>query len=81
MKIIEDENGTGVTIIMDQSKKSETLFYAMGISLVLKGALADGFTQVFVNTKPDREGNDRVLLSFRKPQPKPEEGQQGGHNG
>ncbi|MBX3724228.1 MAG: hypothetical protein KF713_20440 [Turneriella sp.] len=77
---MEDESGTGVTIIMDQSKKSDTLFYAMGISLVIKGALADGFTQVFVNTKPDREGNDRVLLSFRKPTPR-EEGQRGESNG
>ena len=65
MKILEDSDG--VTIILDQSEKKRTLFYAMGISAVLKAAINEGCTSVFVNTKPDQYGNERVLLSLRKP--------------
>ena len=78
MKIMEDADG--VSIFLDQSRKTRTTFLGMGISRVIKGAIADGCTNVFVNTRPDRDGEDRVILSFRKPSERqPEQGQ--GENG
>jgi len=71
MQIMEDHDG--ITIILDQSKNKDTLFYAMGISSVISAKIAEGCRSVFVNTKPDRDGRDRILLSFRKTQDRPQE--------
>ena len=70
MQIMEDNDG--ITIKMDQSRNNTNLFYAMGVSRVIQGAIADGCLSVFVNTKPDGKGGDRILLSFRKPQDRPQ---------
>lgn len=71
MQIMEDNDG--ITIKMDQSKNKNNLFYAMGVSRVIQGAIADGCRSVFVNTKPDGDGGDRILLSFRKTQDRQQE--------
>jgi len=77
MKIMEDADG--VSIILDQSRKTPTTHMAMGVSRVVKSAIQDGCTNIFVNTRPDRDGRDRVILSLRKPSDdnyrKPEPGQ------
>lgn len=67
MKILDDQDGQGVSIFLDQSRKTPTIFMGSGAARTIKSAIEDGCTMLFVNTRDDAEGRPRVILSFRKP--------------
>lgn len=75
MKIMEDQDG--VSIILDQSRKTPTTFVGSGAGRTIKSAIEDGCTMIFVNTRDDQEGRPRVILSLRRPTERPQQQQSG----